>query len=201
MTSIIWVGKPRTTKTLNMVIHGYSNHLKGYETATNFKCDFADKRIKDIYDVLDIIFSDVDRNPKQILLQEVDKWADSWLRSVEQRLLSSFAGQSGKRNLDILADTQFFERVQKSLRRVFEYGVTCSAYYANDRRKTLLASEVTLCEIGAFEEFIPLMNRPIILPVNFKINGKKISDYYEMYDSYEASKPFIAEDIDGRDNE
>src|SRR5574339_956701 len=108
MTSVIWEGRPRTGKTLGMVIYAYANHLKGYETYTNFKCSFADKRVKDIYDVLDIVFSDVERSPKQILLQEIDKWFDSWLKGEEMRLVSSFAGQSGKRNLEILGDTQYW---------------------------------------------------------------------------------------------
>lgn len=191
MTSVIWEGRPRTGKTLGMVIYAYANHLKGYETYTNFKCSFADKRVKDIYDVLDIVFSDVERSPKQILLQEIDKWFDSWLKGEEMRLVSSFAGQSGKRNLEILGDTQYWTRVQKSLRKVFEYGVVCSAYV--DRQNKPIAFEQMPCEINGREEFEPMISKPLIFPVTMPMNGLKIEDYYHLYDSYEPTTPFIKE--------
>lgn len=182
MTVICWDGMPRTGKTLNMIWYAYNNQLnKQMETICNLLLGWEHKRM-DVYDMLKIPFDDVERNPKQLIIQEADKWFDSWLKNNENRLLSSLTGQSGKRNLDILYDTQFYSRIQKSLRKVTDYKVICSCYI--DQYKRPLAFEIQWTQQAEFDVFIPI-STPKIIPAPL------MRPFYSMYNSYESTKPLV----------
>jgi|SRR6185503_2001283 len=194
MTVICWEGLPRTGKTRGMVEYAYPSQLMGWETSANFDVYWERTKKLDMHDILDIPFTDLDRNPKQVLIQEADKWFDSWVRNEDTRVLSSFTGQAGKRNLDILYDTQYFSRIQKALRRITEFLIECSAYVipTGYKRYEPIAFEYQINRLGAGEERIPI-GKPITLPINMSINGKKVYEYYYMYNSYEATMPIITE--------
>lgn len=183
MTVICWEGLPRTGKTLGMVFYAFNNQInKNMQTFSNLHLEFPHTRME-VYDMLQIPFNDVDRNPKQLLIQEADKWFDSWLHNAENRLLSSLTGQSGKRNLDILYDTQFYNRIQQSLRRVTEFKVICSVY--NDAiTKEPLAFEIQWTKQIGIDMFEPITT-PKIIPATL------LEPFYKLYDSYQATKPLV----------
>lgn len=183
MTVICWEGKPRTGKTLGMVFYAFNNHANlGFETFSNFDLNWKHTKM-DIYDILEIPFNDVERNPKQLMLQEADKWFDSWLKTEENRLLSSLTGQSGKRNLEILYDTQFYSRIQKSLRRVTDMVISCSCYVDRITKKPLVFEQLWQ-EPDANENLIP-KRKPVLIP------AKVLEPFYNMYNSYETTRPFV----------
>lgn len=205
MTVTLFDGKPRTGKGVGGCIWAYDwliNQLKmGYkreqvEIFSNYKLTFADKNNMDVYDVLEIPLKDVDRHPKLICLQEVDKIFDSWVKNEDMRMLSSFAGQSGKRNIDIQMDSQFYSRIQKVLRKIIDYKIV-TASFVNARTKRPLAFEYTIGESLGNDEF-GVIAPPITLPTNTIIHGKMIDpDYFNMYDSYEVTQAYIAPEVEG----
>lgn len=183
MTVICWEGLPRTGKTLGMVFYAFNNQLnKNMQTFSNVHLEFPHERME-VYDMLQIPFNDVDRNPKQLLIQEADKWFDSWLHNAENRLLSSLTGQSGKRNLDILYDTQYYNRIQQSLRRVTEFKVVCSCY-VDTNTKEPLAFEVQWTKQIGMDVYEPITS-PKIIPAVL------LQPFYKLYDSYHATKPMV----------
>lgn len=173
MTVIAFVGKPRTGKTLGMSQLAYSKYKNGFEVFANYRLNFA--KYVSIDDMVNIPFEDVDRHPKVLCIQEADKIFDS-RRSMKDsnRLLSSLSGQSGKRNLDILYDTQFFSRIDSSLRYVTEYVVSCVCYMQDNKP---LAFQYT------YEDMYDGNVKKIIIPANL------MEPFYEMYDTYETTQP------------
>jgi hypothetical protein len=190
MTVIAIEGKPRTGKTLLMTILAFADCINGSEIFSNYTMKFSQHPKMDVYDMLQIPFNDVDRNPKSLCIQEADKIFDSWQRTEENRLLSSLTGQSGKRNLNIYYDTQFYTRVQKSLRAVTEFKFLCSCYVRADTKQPV-GFEYTLGESLGNDTFGVISK--IRLPVDTKINGYRIDQYYNMYDSYETTQPLRQE--------
>lgn len=180
MTVIAFVGKPRTGKTLFMTFHGYNNFIHKHKIYANYKLNFKYTSMSP-YDMLKIPFTDVDREPKTLMIQEADKWFDSH-RSMrnENTLLSSLTGQSGKRNLDIMFDTQFWNRIDSSLRDVTEY-IYHSTAFIDDSTKKPLAFQYQIEDMydGSFRR-LPLIPAPILEP------------FYDMYNSYEATIPLTS---------
>lgn len=176
MTVIAFVGKPRTGKTLGMTFKAYEDYSNGYEIFSNYQLMFTHTKM-DVYKMLDIPFEDVDRHPKTLCIQEADKIFDSRrsMRS-ENVLLSSLTGQSGKRNLNIYYDTQFWYRIDKALRDVTEYIVSTSA----------MVDSRTKIPIAFTQEWIDtydMSSRIITIPAFL------LKPYYSMYNSYEATRP------------
>lgn len=183
MTVIGFVGKPRTGKTLFMTFNAYPKLFEKipYTIYSNYKLMFPHTMISP-YDMLKIPFTDVDRNPKCLMIQEADKWFDSRRSGRNENvLLSSLTGQSGKRNLDIFFDTQFWNRIDASLRDVTEI-VFHANVYVDARTKIPLAfqfgiEDVYNGEIGINIRKLPIIPAPILAP------------FYSMYNSYEATQP------------
>lgn len=179
MTVIQFEGLPRTGKTLFMTFHGHTDFLNGYEIFSNYKLMF-DHSMLSPYDMLKIPFDDVDRHPKTLMIQEVDKWFDS-RRSMrnENVYLSSLTGQSGKRNLNIYVDTQYPRRVDTAIRDIIEYKYHAMVYI-DSRTKEPLAFKYTMTDAddNILRELPPI---PAIY----------LKPYYDMYDSYEATQPIV----------
>lgn len=195
MTVIAFVGKPRTGKTLTMTTFGYEDYkLRQHEIFANYWVKFSQHPKMDVYDMLNIPFTDLQRNPKTLLIQEADKIFDSWLRTEENRLLSSLTGQSGKRNLNIYYDTQFYTRIQKALRAVTDLKIEMSSYI-DKHTKNPIAFEYSIQEQIDFDVFHETHH--FILPINSIIHGMAISDYFKQYDSYEVTQPFITDNEGG----
>jgi len=172
---VAFVGKPRTGKTLGMTQLAYVNFQNGHEILTNYKLNFPSKSMS-VGQMLQIPFDDVDRHPKTLCIQEADKIFDS-RRSMkeENRLLSGLTGQSGKRNLNILYDTQFFSRIDSSLRYVTEYVVSCSCFI-DDRTNQPIAFQYQ------YEDMFDGTIRKALIPAIL------LQPFYSMYDTYEATK-------------
>jgi hypothetical protein len=174
MTVIGFVGRPRTGKTLHMTMMAYDYYRKGHKIFANYQLAFPFERM-DVYDMIDIPFNDLERAPKTLCIQEADKIFDSWLRGSEQRMLSSLTGQSGKRNLNILYDTQFPSRVQKSLRDVTEYVITCTCF--TDEKENPIAFEYTKIDLYDYS------SKTYRIPVDL------LKPFFSMYNSYETTQP------------
>lgn len=175
MTVIAFVGKPRTGKTLHMTMFAHSDFMQGFSIFANYKLNFQYTFVTPD-DMLKIPFEDVERNPKTLCIQEADKIFDS-RRSMrnENVLLSSLTGQSGKRNLNIYYDTQFYNRIDSSLRDVTEY-VILSSVYINPRKEPL-CFEYTMRDMHDLSERTYKIPVPLAKP------------FYYMYDSYQTTKP------------
>lgn len=189
MTVIAFVGKPRTGKTLHMTVMAYDAYKNGHEIFANYKLSFPYKNVS-VQDMLQIPFSDVDRHPKTLCIQEADKIFDSH-RSMrnENTLLSSLTGQAGKRNLNIFLDTQFWNRLDNGLRYIVEYIVYCSCY-VDARTKEPIAFEYEMIDVYDYSS------------KKYTIPAMLLKPFYEMYNSYETTKPLtetqtMGEIIDG----
>lgn len=176
MTVIAFVGKPRTGKTLHMTVMAYGDYAKGYSIFSNYQLNFPHKRLS-VNQMLQIPFDDVERNPKTLCIQEADKVFDS-RRSMrnENVLLSSLTGQSGKRNLNIYYDTQFWNRIDMSLRDVTEF-VCVSSVFVDNKNNNPVCFEYTMIDMYDMSE------------KKYRIPAVIMQPYYNMYDSYQTTKP------------
>lgn len=188
MTVICFEGKPRTGKTLFMTYFTYNNYVKGHEVFSNYVLKFPEitnqprPRIMSVEDMISIPFNDVDRQPKTLAIQEADKIFDSRRSGRSQNvLLSSLSGQSGKRNLDIFYDTQYFNRVDGALRMVTDIVITASVYTDSETRLPV-AFEYTITDVyeSMNNDYIP---KKIVIP------APMLEPFYKMYDSYEVTRP------------
>jgi hypothetical protein len=126
MTIVFFSGPPRIGKTLALTFIGYYDRKKGRKIYANYPVYYEHYHLPTPESILDFGFKDMDISPKTFLIQEADKWFDSrasWRE--ENRILTSFTGQSGKRNIDIYYDSQFPTRIDKGLRDVTNFKVDC----------------------------------------------------------------------------
>jgi len=179
MTGIAFIGPPRSGKTLFMTFHAYNDYINGHAIFSNYKLMFP-HTLMSPYDMLKIPFDDVDRNPKTLCIQEASKWFDT-RRSLrnENVLLSSLTGQAGKRNLSLYFDDQYFERIDRELRRSAEFVYHCRCHSVKiGRIETPLAFEYIRENMytGEYNKLTPI---PATL----------LAPYFDMYDSYQATIP------------
>lgn len=180
MTGIAFVGPPRSGKTLFMTFHAYNDYINGHEIFSNYKLMFP-HTLMSPYDMLKIPFDDVDRHPKTLCIQEASKWFDT-RRSLrnENVLLSSLTGQAGKRNLSLYFDDQYFERIDRELRRSAEFIFHSRAIevYTDNKTKAPIAFEYSRENMYSGEYIrLPLIPATLLAP------------YFAMYDSYESTIP------------
>lgn len=100
---------------------GYLDFLAKRKIYANYPIYFPHIHL-DINDMLSLVDMEMDISPKTVLIQEASKWFDS--RSSmrkENKMLSSFTGQSGKREMDIYYDDQFANRIDSGLRDITDY--------------------------------------------------------------------------------
>jgi len=174
-----FIGMPRTGKTLFMVFHAFNMFKLGHQISANFalKSPFEFTRMNP-YDMLKIPFSVMDRDNETLLIQEADKWFNS-RRSMsnENYLLGGLTGQSGKRNLNILWDTQFPHLVDNQLRNITEV-VYHSSVFVDSQTKEPLAFQYTRETPNDINILPPI-------PVTF------FKPFFDMYDSYEPTATLI----------
>src|SRR6185503_2388454 len=170
-----FIGLPRTGKTLFMVYHAYQTFIEGAEILSNvtLKPPFVYTKMNP-YDMLRIPFTNNDREKKTLLIQEIDKWFNA-RRSMrnENYLLGGLAGQSGKRNLSILWDTQYPHLVDSQIRDVTDMVYHCSVY-VDSKTKDPLAFEYTKEDINGMINYPPI-------PVNV------LKPFFDMYLTYEPT--------------
>lgn len=176
MTVTFFVGKPRTGKTLHMSMNAWHDFQKGREIFSNYNLRFKHKRVG-IKELLDIPFEDMESTPKTIVLQEVDKWFDARRSGRDENVyLSSLVGQSGKRNIDILYDSQFPTRIDKALRDVTDMHIICDCIV--DGNKKPIAFIYSAFDLSKFR-----VVRSYTLPASL------MEQFYGMYDTYEPTRP------------
>lgn len=172
-----FIGAPRTFKTCFMVFHAYQTFIEGADISANLTLKYPFKYTKmNPYDMLKIPFTNVDREKKTLLIQEIDKWFNA-RRSMrnENVLLGSLTGQSGKRNLSVMWDTQFPHLVDNQVRLVTDMVYHCEVPFIDAKTKEPLAVKFTK-EMSSGEQIeLPIMPETFFRP------------FYDMYDSYEPT--------------
>lgn len=180
MTITFIYGKPRTGKTLYLTMLGYFDLNAGRKLYANYNVNYENTRL-DIKDILGIAEMEMDISEKTVLIQEASKWFDA-RRSMrtENVLLSSFTGQSGKREIDIYYDDQFYSRIDKALRDVTDYTFYCKCI--RDNKKNPIMFEYRMYEGFPFE--------PNFQPTGkvFRFPAFAMQQFYSMYDTREPTK-------------
>ena len=112
-------------------------------------------------------------------MQEASKWFDARRSGRRENvLLSSFTGQSGKRDIDIYYDDQFITRIDRGLRDITDFSFVSNCIRDGDKKPVVFEYEMYA---GYFS--IP-MNRTIRIP------AFEMEKYYEMYNTRQATEAF-----------
>ena len=182
MTVTQFKGRPRSGKGLHMTMNACHDYLHRRKIYSNYWLNLPYTALQ-IDDVLELATMEMDISPKTVLLQEADKWFDSrYSNSRENKMLSSFTGQSGKREIDILYDTQFPTRIDKSLRDITESEVYCEC--KRDEKKVPVYFEYTFIDLYSNHE------RTYRIPALF------MSQFYSMYNTREPTKSLLQQKAD-----
>ena len=185
MTVTQFKGRPRSGKGLHMTMNACHDFLHGRKIYSNFWLNFPHTRLE-IDDVLAMATMEMDLSPKTVLLQEADKWFDSrYSNSRENKMLSSFTGQSGKREIDILYDTQFPSRIDKSLRDITEADIYCEC--VRDQNKSPIYFRYV------YEDVYSLATRTYKIPALF------MEQFYTMYNTREPTKSLLQQKEDNEE--
>lgn len=183
MTISAIIGKPRTGKTLFLTAIGRHDFENNRKIFSNYSLSFP-HTIFTIDDLLSISTMEMEISPKTVLIQEASKWFDSRrAMKKENVLLSSFTGQSGKRDIDIYYDDQFMTRIESGLRDVTDYSFMSNCIYDKFKTPQLFVYEM----YGGYFKY-PL-NRRIKIPASL------MEKYYEMYNTREPTKPLEKNEI------
>jgi len=132
----------------------------------------------EIEDIQGIVDMEMEISPKSVFIQEASKWFDA-RRSMrkENVLLSSFTGQSGKREIDIYYDDQFPTRIDMGLRDLTNVSYISEALPAHPLKPFVFRYH----EYRGYFDYD--MNRSIVYPADF------MKDFYFMYDTRAPTAP------------
>jgi hypothetical protein len=194
VTIYFFVGKPRMGKGLHMTMNAYHDAMNGRKIFSNYDLkNFPNNnsytKLKDVNDTLHIQELEMEQSPKDILLQEADKWFDARRSGkISNVLLSVLTGQAGKRNIDIMYDSQFPTRIDKGLRDVTDYTISCVCHYENPvTKKNPLYFHYTWYEgYMGFPKPLPIKQYP--MPAIF------MEQFYKLYDTYQPTKSAYTSD-------
>ena len=179
MTCTGIIGKPRTGKTLYLTMIGYFDYLAGRKIFSNYTLSFPHKRY-DLEDLLSISSMEMEFSPKTVLMQEASKWFDSRRSGRNENvLLSSFTGQSGKRDIDIYYDDQFMTRIDRGLRDITDISFISNCVKTPDKRPLLFE----------YEQYTGYFAFP--LNKTFRFPSVYMEQFYEMYNTREPTMPLI----------
>lgn len=177
MTTTFICGLPRTGKTLYLTMMGVFDYLAGRRIFANYPLHIPHTHI-DIEDIAGIVDMEMEISPKTVLIQEASKWFDS-RRSMrkENVLLSSFTGQSGKREIDIYYDDQFPKRIDAGLRDITDF--TLLAHCIRDANKNPIIFNYQM-----FAGYLDAeINKTVRLPAPY------MNQYYALYDTRMPTMP------------
>jgi hypothetical protein len=176
------IGPPRTGKTLLLTAIGETDFQKKRKIYSNYTLSFEHEKY-DIDDLLAIATMEMDISPKTVLMQEASKWFDSRRSGRKENvLLSSFTGQSGKREIDIYYDDQFMTRIDRGLRDITDYSFLSSCIRDKDKNPVLFQYEMY------YGYFVYPLNKTL------QISAEKMVKYYDMYNTREPTKPLMKEE-------
>lgn len=162
---------------------GYFDYLAGRKIYSNYTVSFPHE-IYDIDDLLSISTMEMELSPKTVLMQEASKWFDARRSGRNENvLLSSFTGQSGKRDIDIYYDDQFITRIDRGLRDITDYSFISNAIRKPDREPLVFEYE------RYYGYFAYPTNKTMRFPASF------METFYEMYNTREPTAPLIKNEM------
>lgn len=171
MTCTGIIGAPRSGKTLYLTMIGFLDFLSGRKIYANYPIYFPHTHL-DIEDLLSIQHMEMDISPKTVLIQEASKWFDSRRSGRKENvMLSSFTGQSGKREIDIYYDDQFMTRIDSGLRDITEISFISEAIPRHPQKPIVF-------RYSQFAGYFKVdINKTIKFPAYY------MEQYYSMYDT------------------
>jgi len=177
------IGKPRTGKTLYITMVGYFDYLAGKKIYSNYTVSFPFQTYS-IEDLLSISTMEMDITPKTVLMQEASKWFDARRSGRNENvLLSSFTGQSGKRDIDIYYDDQFITRIDRGLRDITDYTFMSNCLRIDPYNSK---SEPLLFEYEKYQGyFVYPTGKTMRFPASY------MEQFYDMYNTREPTAPLI----------
>ena len=193
MTIYFFTGKPRTGKTLHVVMNLWSDYLNQREITIveqpELRFPEMQNRVKpniiSVNDFLAIQNLEVTRTPKSIGIQEFTKLFDARRSGRKENvMLSSITGQSGKRNVDIYYDDQFPSRVDKGMRDVTDKTFLCDCFPSPETKQEPIAFTYT-----EFEGFLLYpTGKYHIIPAIY------MQQFYSLYDTYKPTRSLESRD-------
>lgn len=181
------IGKPRTGKTLFLTMIGSNDYKNGRKIYSNYWLDFPYEKY-DIENLLSIASMEMDINPKTVLMQEASKWFDSRRSGRRENvLLTSFTGQSGKREIDIYYDDQFVTRIDRGLRDVTDFTFLSDIVLGQDRKPILF----TYTMFGGY--FMYQTGRVLKFPAKKVMDFEGMEHYYDKYKTREPTQSLEAQ--------
>lgn len=164
---------------------GHTDFLNRRTVYSNYTLKFPYKKYS-IDDLLSISTMEMELSEKTVLMQEASKWFDSRRSGRNENvLLSSFTGQSGKREIDIYYDDQFMTRIDKGLRDITDYSFISNCIRDINKNPVLFEYEM----YGGY--FLYPLNKTLRIP------AKDMFRYFDMYNTREPTKPLIKnEEVD-----
>lgn len=179
MTCTAIIGKPRTGKTLLLTAIGETDFRKKRKIYSNYVLSFDHIKYS-LDDLLSISTMEMELSPKTVLMQEASKWFDARRSGRNENvLLSSFTGQSGKREIDIYYDDQFMTRIDKGLRDITDYSFISNCIRDSNNNPVLFEYEM----YSGY--FVYPMNKTL------RIDARQMLKFYDMYNTREPTKPLI----------
>jgi len=179
MTCTGIIGKPRSGKTLYLTAIAYNDYKSGRKIYSNYDLSFPYVNY-DLEDLLSISTMEMDITPKTVVMQEASKWFDARRSGRRENvLLSSFTGQSGKRDIDIYYDDQFITRIDRGLRDITDFSFVSNCI--RDRKKNPIIFE--------YEAYGGYFAYP--LNKTHRIPGFVMEVYYDMYNTRQPTQPLI----------
>lgn len=162
----------------------FFDYLAGRRIWANFPLYFPPipnnvmPRMLEIEDVLSIVDMEMEISPKSVFIQEASKWFDA-RRSMrkENVLLSSFTGQSGKREIDIYYDDQFPTRIDMGLRDITDFTMIAEALPAHPLKPFVFRYH----QFAGYFDYD--MNRSVVYPASFMM------EFYKLYDTRKPTTP------------
>jgi len=150
---------------------GYLEFLSGRKIYANYPIYFPHTPL-DIENLLSIQNMEMDTAPKTVLIQEASKWFDSRRSGRKENvMLTSFTGQSGKREIDIYYDDQFMTRIDSGLRDITEVSYISDVVPKHPQKPIVFRYS----QFAGY--FRADMNKSIKLPAFY------MEQYYSMYDT------------------
>lgn len=119
-------------------------------------------------------------SPKTVLMQEASKWFDSRRSGRNENvLLSSFTGQSGKRDIDIYYDDQFMTRIDRGLRDITDYSFISNRIPKHPETPIIFQYEKYMGYFSYYTE------KTLTFPASF------MQQFFDMYNTREPTAPLI----------
>lgn len=182
MTCVGIIGRPRTGKTLYLTMIGYFDYLAGRKIYSNYTLSFPYQKY-DIDDLTSLASMEMEISPKTVLMQEASKWFDARRSGRNENvLLSSFTGQSGKRDIDIYYDDQFMTRIDRGLRDITDYSFISNRIPKHPETPIVFQYEKYAGYFAVYTE------RTLTFPATF------MQQFYSMYNTREPTAPLIKQE-------